>query len=110
MQTITDTTFEEQVLKGKGLLLVDFWASWCGPCKNLMPILEEALISLGNKVKGFSLNIEENPLTPTQYNIMTIPTLILFHEGNSLDIHVGGGHTKEELISWVESNLKKISP
>ena len=106
MQDVTDGEFESTVLKAKGLVLVDFWAPWCAPCKALMPTLEAALEKLQGKVMGVKVNIEDNPLTPSQYNVMTIPTLVLFEGGKVVDTRVGSGHSEDDLVAWVEEHQK----
>ena len=103
MEAITDQTFKAEVLDASGLVLVDFWAPWCGPCKNFMPTVEEALGDLGNIASGVSVNIDENPETPSQYGVMSIPTLLLFKDGQLVDTMVGSQHTKDDLIRWVKS-------
>ena len=108
MKETSDKTFEVDVLKNKKLVLVDFWATWCTPCKNLMPILKEALTTLGEKVESFSLNVEDNPNTPTTYNIMSLPTLILFYRGEVLDIRIGGNQDKDDLEDWLQEKISEI--
>ena len=103
VQQLTDESFKTQVSQAKGFVLVDFWAPWCGPCKALMPHVEEALAE-ANWLKGYSLNIDENPVTPSDHSIMSIPTLILFKDGQQLDILVGGSHTKDDLITWLNKH------
>ena len=103
MKAVTDKTFEAEVLKADGLVLVDFWAPWCGPCKHFMPVVEEALGDLGDRVIGVSVNIDDNPETPSQYGVMSIPTLLLFKGGQLVDTMVGSQNTKENLTHWIES-------
>ena len=105
MQDLTDDTFEKEVLKGKGLFLVDFWAPSCGPCKNLMPVVEAALTELGTSVTGVKVNIDDNPATPSAYGVMSIPTLFLFKDGKIVDTKVGSQHTQEDLVTWVKGAL-----
>ena len=100
MEQISDQDFDPMVLNAQGTFLVDFWAPWCGPCKTLMPLLEEALKATPN-IKGYGINIDENTETPTRYNIVSIPTLILFREGKILDTHVGSFHTAEDISNWL---------
>jgi len=100
MKETTDATFETDVLKASGHVLIDFWAPWCGPCKNMMPLLEEALKEQKD-LAAFSLNIDDNPETPTGYNIMSIPTLILFKDGKMVETHVGSFHTKSDISTWL---------
>lgn len=108
MQATTDNTFKADVLESKLPTLVDFWATWCTPCKNLMPILEAVLKGFEGRLKGFSLNVETSPHTPTSYNIMSLPTLILFHKGEVLDLRVGGSQDEDDLKTWLEDTLKNL--
>ncbi len=101
---LNDSNFEEQVLKNKNLVLCDFWAEWCGPCKQISPILEELSEELKeNKITIVKVNIDENPETPSKYGIMSIPTLLLFKEGKLISTQVGL-QQKSDLISWIENH------
>ncbi len=101
---LNDSNFEEQVLKNENLVLCDFWAEWCGPCKQISPILEELSEELKeNKITIVKVNIDENPETPSKYGIMSIPTLLLFKEGKLISTQVGL-QQKSDLISWIENN------
>ncbi len=100
---VTDSNFKSEVLEHKGIVLVDFWAEWCGPCRQLGPIVDQyATDSLG-KVKVCKLNVDENPEVPTQFGIRGIPTLILFQDGKHIATKVGLLQ-KADLASWVEDN------
>ena len=101
---LNDSNFEEQVLKNENLVLCDFWAEWCGPCKQISPILEELSEELKeNKVTIAKVNIDENPETPSKYGIMSIPTLLLFKEGKLISTQVGL-QQKSDLISWIQNH------
>ena len=101
---LNDSNFEEQVLKSENLVLCDFWAEWCGPCKQISPILEELSEELKeNKITIAKVNIDENPETPSKYGIMSIPTLLLFKEGKLISTQVGL-QQKSDLISWIENH------
>ncbi len=100
---VTDATFEAEVMQSKLPVLVDFWAEWCGPCRALGPILEEVAQSHGSKVKIVKINIDESPETPSHYGVMSIPTLILFKNGNVEATKVGL-LSKSQLIAFIESN------
>ncbi len=78
---VSDATFESEVLKATGPVVVDFWAEWCGPCRMIAPALEEIAGSLGGKVKIVKLNVDENPDTAAKYGIQSIPTLMIFKNG-----------------------------
>ena len=102
---ISDSDFDEKVLNDKNIVLCDFWAEWCGPCKQISPILEELSEELQeNKITIAKVNIDENPETPSKYGIMSIPTLLLFKEGKLVSTQVGL-QQKNELKSWIETYL-----
>ncbi len=86
---LTDADFETQVLKADVPVLVDFWASWCGPCKAIAPLIEELAAGYAGKVKVCKVNVDENPATPGRYGVRGIPTLILFKGGKVVDQLVG---------------------
>ena len=90
----TDATFETDVLKSSGPVVVDFWAEWCGPCRMIAPALEEISNSLGDKVKIVKLNVDENPDTAAKYGIMSIPTLMLFKNGQLASRQVGARRSR----------------
>ena len=101
---VTDANFDAEVMQSSVPVLVDFWAEWCGPCRALGPILEEVAQSHGSKVKIVKINIDENPETPSQYGVMSIPTLILFKNGNVEATKVGL-LSKSQLIAFIYSNV-----
>ncbi len=103
MKSISDAQFETEVLKSKGLVLVDFWAEWCGPCRQLGPVLEEVSKEMGDKVAIFKMNVDESPNTAAQYGIRSIPTMFLFKDGKQIDVKVGL-NSKASLVSWIEAN------
>ena len=101
---ITDASFESDVLKAPGPVLVDFWAEWCGPCKQIAPALEDLANELGEKVTVAKLNIDENPKIPGQFGVRGIPTLMLFKDGKVAATKVGA-LPKGQLLQWIESVL-----
>ena len=101
---ITDTSWDNDVLKADGPVLVDFWAEWCGPCRMIGPALEELSDELGEKVTIAKLNIDENPDAPGRYGVRGIPTMILFKDGAPAATKVGAA-PKSQLKSWIESAL-----
>jgi thioredoxin 1 len=100
---VGDSSFESEVLKSDKPVLVDFWAPWCGPCRAIAPIVEELAEDFGDKVKFTKCNVDENPTTPTKYGIKSIPTLILFKDGEIQDKVIGivAKSKLEEMISNV---------
>jgi thioredoxin 1 len=101
---VTDATFDKDVLKASGPVVVDFWAEWCGPCRMISPALEEISNSLNGKVKIVKLNVDENPSTAAKYGIMSIPTLMLFKDGQLASRQVGAA-PKQKLEQWITASV-----
>ena len=104
VKEVNDSNFEEEVVNADGPVLVDFWAEWCGPCRALMPVVEEIAGEMADKVKIVKVNIDEATQTPGKYGLRGIPTLMLFKDGNVVDTRVGS-LPKTQLTEWVEGNL-----
>ena len=102
--TITDSNFDEEIKNTQIPILVDFWAEWCGPCKQIGPILEDIGEAKKDKLKILKLNVDENPLTPQKFGVRGIPTLMLFKDGKLVDTKVGS-LPKNMLESWLDPNL-----
>ncbi|WP_305788471.1 MULTISPECIES: thioredoxin [Micromonosporaceae] len=103
-QAVTDATFTSDVLQSDKVVLVDFWAEWCAPCKKVDPLLQEIAAEMGDKVKIVKLNIDENPETARAYRVMSVPTLTLFKGGEPVN-SVAGAKPKGALVNFIESAL-----
>ncbi|WP_148716329.1 thioredoxin TrxA [Chitinolyticbacter meiyuanensis] len=101
---VTDASFEDQVLKAEGAVLVDYWAEWCGPCKMIAPILDEVAGEYAGRLTVAKLNIDENQATPPKFGIRGIPTLMLFKGGEVKATKVGA-LSKSQLTAFLDSNL-----
>ncbi|MCF8466226.1 MAG: thioredoxin TrxA [Sneathiella sp.] len=99
---VTDSSFAKDVLESSGLVLVDFWAEWCGPCKQIAPALDEISKEMGGKLTVAKINIDENPNTPTKYGVRGIPTLMLFKDGQIAATKVGAS-PKSAIEDWIKS-------
>ena len=102
--TVTDASFEQDVLKAEGPVLVDYWAPWCGPCKMVAPILEQLAGEYGDKLTIAKINIDDNPETPKKYGVRGIPTLTVFKNGNVEATKVGA-LSKSQLTAFLDSTL-----
>ncbi|NLZ51718.1 MAG: thioredoxin [Thermoanaerobacteraceae bacterium] len=98
--TITDDNFQQEVLEAEGKVLVDFWAPWCGPCRMMGPVIDEIAEEYGETIKVGKLNVDENPETAEKYQIMSIPTLLLFEDGKVVNKMVGF-RQKQELLEKI---------
>ncbi len=98
--TVTDQTFEQDVLRSGKPVLVDFWAEWCGPCKQIAPALEQIAEELADAVTVAKLNIEDSPTTPSRYGVRGIPTMMLFRDGQMSSMKVGA-MPKQKILDWL---------
>ncbi|MBO7484229.1 MAG: thioredoxin [Alphaproteobacteria bacterium] len=105
MEMINDTNFEAEVLKSEKPVLVDFFAVWCGPCRQMLPIVTELSEEMADKVKIVKLDVDEAAGTAEKYEIQSIPTMILFKDGQ-VKATRNGASTKAELENWLNENLK----
>jgi len=101
---VTDDSFENDVLKASGAVLVDFWAPWCGPCKQIAPILTEIAADMGDSITIAKIDIDDNPNTPGKYGVRGIPTLMIFSDGNVQGTKVGAV-TKGKLVDFINEHL-----
>ena len=101
---VTDENFESEVIKAGKPVIVDFWAEWCGPCKQIGPILEEISDEYSGKITIGKLDVDENPETPGKFQIRGIPTMLLFNNGELIDTKVGMS-SKADLTEWIDKNI-----
>ncbi len=97
---VSDESFEQDVLKSGKPVLVDFWAEWCGPCKQIAPALEQLSEEMADQVTIAKINIEDSPSTPTRYGVKGIPTMMLFKDGHMTSMKVGA-MPKQKILEWL---------
>ena len=103
-KSVTDGNFETDVIKSEKPTVVDFWAEWCGPCKQIGPVLEEISDEMKDQIVIAKHNIDQEPNTPTKYGIKGIPTMLLF-KGGELKATKVGATTKSNIVSWIKENI-----
>jgi thioredoxin 1 len=108
-QVVTDQTFEQEVLKSDAPVLVDFWATWCGPCRMVGPVLEEVASEQGDKIRVVKLDVDANPITAGRFGVRAIPTMIVFKNGREAD-RIVGYHPKPQLMTKLTPHLTMAAP
>lgn len=103
-KAVSDDSFEADVLKAGGPVLVDFWAEWCGPCKQISPALDQIATEHSGKITIAKVNIDENPMTPGKYGVRGIPTLMIFNNGELVSTKVGA-MAKGKIEEWINETL-----
>ena len=104
-KSVSDQTFDAEVLKSTEPVLVDFFAEWCGPCKAMAPALEQVATEMAGKVKVVKLDVDQNPKITGEYAIRVMPTLMLFHGGKPVGQHVGALVQKSKLEAWIKGSI-----
>lgn len=102
-RAVTDESFQQDVLSAEGPVLVDFWAEWCGPCKQIAPALEDIAKEMGAKLTVAKLNIDDNPKITAQYNVRGIPTLLIFKKGQVVAQKMGA-LPKSKIVEWINQS------
>ena len=101
---VTDSNFAQEVLGSDRPVLVDFWAEWCPPCKAMSPTIDALAEEMAQSVKIVKLDVDANPGITVQYNVRSMPTLIIFKNGQPVDMKVGAGQSRVQLVKWLEAH------
>lgn len=104
-QSVSDATFEEEVLKSSDPVLVDFFAEWCGPCKAMAPALDQVAAEMKGKLKVVKVDVDQNPSVTAKYGIRAMPTLLVFKDGKVAAQHVGALVQKKKLEDWISGSI-----
>jgi thioredoxin 1 len=104
VKSIKENEFESEVINSDKPVLIDFWAEWCGPCKEIAPILDEIANEMKDKIKVVKINIDENPNIPNKYGIQSIPTMLIFKKGEPISTKIGAA-IKSEVKTWIETSI-----
>ena len=103
-KAVTDESFKHDVVEASGPVLVDFWAEWCGPCRMVAPILDEIAQEYAGRLTVAKVNIDDNPMTPAEFDVRGIPTMILFKDGKPVE-RVVGARPRGQLKDWVAGHI-----
>ena len=104
VKSIKENEFESEVINSNKPVLIDFWAEWCGPCKEIAPILDEIADEMKDKIKVVKINIDENPNIPNKYGVQSIPTMIIFKKGTPISTKIGAA-IRSEVKTWIETSI-----
>ena len=104
VKSIKENEFESEVIGSDKPVLIDFWAEWCGPCKEIGPILDEIADEMKDKIKVVKINIDENPNIPNKYGVQSIPTMIIFKKGQPISTKIGTA-IRSEVKTWIETSI-----
>ena len=104
VKSIKENEFESEVINSNKPVLIDFWAEWCGPCKEIGPILDEIADEMKDKIKVVKINIDENPNIPNKYGIQSIPTMLIFKKGEPISTKIGAA-IRSEVKTWIETSI-----